>query len=65
VDDMKIAAAYAIANLIDDSELYEEYIIPSIFDQRVVNAVSDAVATIAIREGLIRSLEQLKDISEF
>jgi malate dehydrogenase (oxaloacetate-decarboxylating) len=65
VDDMKIAAAYAIANLIDDSELYEEYIIPSIFDQRVVNAVADAVATIAIREGLVRSLEQLKDISEF
>ena len=65
LDDMKIAAAYAIANLIDDSELYEEYIIPSIFDRRVVDTVADAVAAIAIREGITRKLEQLKDISEF
>jgi malate dehydrogenase (oxaloacetate-decarboxylating) len=65
LDDMKIAAAYAIANLIDDSELYEEYIIPSIFDRRVVDTVADAVAAIAIREGITRKLEQIKDISEF
>ncbi len=43
-EDMKIAAAYAIANLIDESELKEDYIIPNPFDKRVASAVSEAVA---------------------
>jgi malate dehydrogenase (oxaloacetate-decarboxylating) len=63
-DDMKIAAAYALASLIDDSELYEEYIIPSIFDRRVVDTISDAVSTIAIRDGITREISNLKDIFE-
>ena len=41
---MKVAAAQAIASVISAEELNEEYIIPSIFDARVTEAVADAVA---------------------
>lgn len=41
---MKLAAAYAVADLISDEELNEEYIIPSAFDPRVARAVAHAVA---------------------
>lgn len=51
-DDMKIAAAYAIAELISDDELNEEYIIPAPFDERVGKAVARAVAQAAIRSGV-------------
>lgn len=40
---MKLAAAYAIAGLISDEELNEEYVIPSAFDPRVARAVAKAV----------------------
>lgn len=40
---MKLAAAYAIADLISDDELNEEYVIPSAFDPRVAAAVAEAV----------------------
>lgn len=40
---MKLAAAYAIAGLINDEELNEEYVIPSAFDSRVAQAVAHAV----------------------
>ena len=40
---MKLAAAYAIAGLISETELREDYIIPSAFDKRVAKAVADAV----------------------
>lgn len=42
-EDMKMAAAIGIASLVDDKELTNEYIIPSPFDNRVVDAVSKAV----------------------
>ncbi len=42
-EDMKIAAAYAIADLINEDELNEEYIIPNPFDKRVASAVAKAV----------------------
>ncbi len=42
-DDMKIAAAYAIAGVIQDSELKEDYIIPDIFNKRVTKEVAEAV----------------------
>ncbi|WP_304438590.1 NADP-dependent malic enzyme [Caloranaerobacter sp. TR13] len=45
-DDMKIAAAYAIASIIEDDELKSDYIIPNPFDKRVVKRVSDAVKDI-------------------
>jgi len=53
-EDMKIAAANALANLISDDELKEDYIIPAAFDSRVKDAVSSAVAEAAIKSGVAR-----------
>jgi len=53
-DEMKLAAAHAIAGMIAKSELSEEYITPSMFDPRLVPAVSTAVADAAIRTGVAR-----------
>jgi len=46
-DQMKIAAAYAIASLIDESELSPDYVIPAAFDKRVGPTVAAAVAQAA------------------
>jgi malate dehydrogenase (oxaloacetate-decarboxylating) len=46
-DEMKIAAAYALASLISTEELNEDYIIPLPFDTRVGKAVAEAVAEAA------------------
>lgn len=51
-EEVKFAAARAIANVIKDSELNEDYIIPSGFDRRVVPAVASAVADAARKTGL-------------
>ena len=48
-EEMKLAAAFAIANVISDDELNENYIVPDPFDKRVVEAVSKAVAEAAIK----------------
>lgn len=53
-DEMKLAAAYAIAGLIDEEELTPEYIIPSPFDPRVAKAVAEAVAKAARETGVAR-----------
>lgn len=53
-DDMKIAAAYALANLIDEKELTPDYIIPQAFDPRVGPAVAAATAEAARRSGVAR-----------
>ena len=53
-DEMKIAAANALANLISDDELSEEYIIPAAFDPRVKDAVSEAVKRAAYETGVAR-----------
>ncbi|MBR1497628.1 MAG: NAD-dependent malic enzyme [Oscillospiraceae bacterium] len=53
-EDMKMAAAEALAGLISDSELGEEYIIPAAFDPRVGPAVAKAVAEAARRSGVAR-----------
>jgi malate dehydrogenase (oxaloacetate-decarboxylating) len=52
--EMKMAAAYAIAGIITDAELHPEYIIPSVFDKRVVVAVAKAVEEAAIKTGVSR-----------
>ncbi len=49
---MKLAASNALAKLISPKELNPEYIIPGIFDKRVVKAVASAVAEAAARSGL-------------
>ena len=51
---MKLAAAKAIANLVSDDELDENYVIPSPFDKRVATAVAQAVKDTAEKEGVIR-----------
>lgn len=53
-DEMKIAAAYAIANLVSDEELNAEYILPAAFDPRVKDAVAKATAEAAVRTGAAR-----------
>ncbi|MES4786624.1 MAG: NAD-dependent malic enzyme, partial [Nitrospiraceae bacterium] len=51
---MKLAAAQAIADLIPEATLSEDYIILSVFDKRVVPEVSKAVARTAIKTGIAR-----------
>ncbi len=53
-EEMKIAAAKALADLISDDELNEEYIIPAAFDPRVGPAVAKAVAEAARKSGVAR-----------
>ena len=53
-DEMKIAAAYAIASLVSDSELTPEYILPATFDARVAPTVAAAVAEAARKSGVSR-----------
>ena len=51
---MKIAAAYALANLISEEELKDDYILPAAFDPRVRDAVAKAVADAARASGVAR-----------
>ena len=53
-EEMKLAAARAIAAIVTDEELTEEYIIPGAFDKRVAPAVANAVMECAKREGVAR-----------
>ncbi|MBE5867468.1 MAG: NAD-dependent malic enzyme [Lachnospiraceae bacterium] len=53
-EEMKVAAAEALANLISDEELNAEYIIPAAFDERVGTAVATAVAEAARKCGVAR-----------
>lgn len=53
-DEMKVAAAYAIANLVNDTELNAEYILPFAFDERVKEAVAEAVREAAKKTGVAR-----------
>ena len=51
-EDMKVTAARAIAAIVTDEELREDYIIPGAFDKRVAPAVANAVMECAKREGV-------------
>ena len=53
-EEMKVAAAHALAGLISDDELSADYIIPRAFDKRVGPAVAKAVAEAAKRTGVAR-----------
>ena len=53
-DEMKVAAAYAIAELVTDQELNAEYILPAAFDERVKDAVAKAVSEAAKKSGVAR-----------
>ncbi len=54
-EEMKIAAARAIASLVSDEELTEEYILPKAFDERVGTTVAKAVAEAARKSNIARS----------
>lgn len=53
-EEIKFAAAEAIAQIIKDDELHEDYTIPSGFDRKVVLSVAHAVAEVARKTGLAR-----------
>ena len=53
-EEMKLAAAQAIAAVVGDDELHAEYIIPSVFNRAVVTAVALAVARAAEASGVAR-----------
>jgi len=53
-EEMKMATAIAIASIVSDSELTEEYVVPDAFDKRVVEVVAKAVSDTAIRMGITR-----------
>lgn len=56
-EDMKKAASFAIAELVSDDELNEEYILPFAFDKRIGKAVAQAVSEAAIKSGVARIIK--------
>lgn len=58
-EEMKMAAAYAIANVISDAELSADYIMPAAFDERVTKAVAQAVAAAAVQTGVAQIEENI------
>ncbi|MDM8311051.1 malate dehydrogenase (oxaloacetate-decarboxylating) [Clostridium cadaveris] len=63
-DEMKIAAAYAIADLVDEKELSPEFVIPSAFDLRIAPKVAARVAKAAIETGVARRLDVTPEMVE-
>lgn len=63
-EEMKIAAAYAIAHLIPDAELTRDYVIPAAFDPQVAPAVAEAVARAALASGVARINLDPKSVGE-
>ncbi|HEV8154396.1 MAG TPA: malic enzyme-like NAD(P)-binding protein, partial [Gaiellales bacterium] len=53
-EEMNMAAARAIASVIGEDELSEEYVIPSVFNKAVVERVAEAVAEAALATGVAR-----------
>lgn len=63
-EEMKVAAVEAIASLINESELNEDYVIPAPFDPRVAPAVAAAVAKAAMETGVARLKVDPEDVKE-
>jgi malate dehydrogenase (oxaloacetate-decarboxylating) len=61
-EEMKVAAAHGIASVVTDDELSEEYIVPSVFNRDVSQAVASAVAEEAERDGIARGDAQLSRV---
>lgn len=53
-EEMKMATAIAIASIVSDEELHEDYVVPDAFDERVVEVVAKAVSETAIKMGITR-----------
>jgi malate dehydrogenase (oxaloacetate-decarboxylating) len=62
-DEMKIAAAHAIASCVDRMELGPEYIIPSVFNKKVAPAVAREVARAAQRTGVARRRPRAESVA--
>lgn len=60
-EEMKLAAANAIAGIISDTELHPEYIVPSVFDKRVAEAVAREVEAAAHQTGVARRRSDVSD----
>ncbi|RDU36214.1 NAD-dependent malic enzyme [Neobacillus piezotolerans] len=63
-EEMKVAAVEAIASLISDDELNEDYVIPAPFDERVAPEVASAVAKAAIETGVARLRVDPEEVKE-
>jgi len=63
-EEMKLAAAYAIADLISDDEVNVDYVIPKPFDPRVAAHVAAAVAKAAMESGVARRHVDPEEIKE-
>ena len=63
-EDMKVAAVWAIVDLIDEKDLREDYVVPDAFDPRVAPAVAAAVARVAIEKGLARKVVDPEVVKE-
>lgn len=61
-DEMKLAAAYAIAGLVTEQELREDYIIPEPFDKRVGKSVAAAVAKTAVQTGVAETENSISNL---
>jgi len=59
---MKLAAVHAIAELIPEGELREDYVVPNVFDKRVAPAVAAAVARAAIETGVARIIVDPEEV---
>jgi malate dehydrogenase (oxaloacetate-decarboxylating) len=53
-EEMKLAAAHAVARVIPEDELHADYIVPSVFNRRVAESVAEAVAQAAVASGVAR-----------
>ncbi len=60
-EEMKLAAADAIAGIISDTELHPEYIVPSVFDKRVAEAVAREVEAAAQKTGVARRRSEVSE----
>ena len=61
-EEMKVAAVFAIAELIDEKDLREDYVVPDAFDPRLAPAVAAAVAKVAIETGLARKIVDPEEV---
>jgi malate dehydrogenase (oxaloacetate-decarboxylating) len=62
-EEMKLAAAHAIAGVIDEDDLIEDHIIPPVFNREVSHAVAEAVSREAMRSGVARGPRQLTRVA--
>ncbi|MFC3040100.1 NADP-dependent malic enzyme [Virgibacillus xinjiangensis] len=61
---MKVAAAHAIASLVGEEELHEDYVIPAPFDERVAPIVASEVAKAAMESGVARISVDPEEVAE-